>query len=304
MPKLVITAPAAGSTIVGGTANVTYTTTGNLTGVDHVHFQIDEEPVKMDLSLDGGYTFSGIHVGSHTLNGWLVRADHTKISGSDAMPVGFSNVVDLPISRHRPSRSRLPQPAQRGGSGLDGRRSSRQCRDLRGAVRARRSAARRRGPDRAYASTGTRRRSATSAHLDGDRPRRCRNETTSAPVTVTVANTGATRHRSGRWAAPPRCPSSRFTRACSRTEALIFDSDKATWNPQVGIPCGLTQVRQRAEPLLRRPHADAGRATRRGGHIELRGHQGDDDLRPVADREQVQPMTSALVPTPRSCRWA
>ena len=54
-PKLVITAPAEGSTSTGGTVNITYTTTGDLTGVDHVHFQVDNDPVKMDLSLDGTY---------------------------------------------------------------------------------------------------------------------------------------------------------------------------------------------------------------------------------------------------------
>ena len=93
-PKLVITAPAEGSTSTGGTLNVSYTTTGDLTGVDHVHFQVDNDPVKMDLSLDGTYALSGVHVGSHTLNGWLVRADHSKIGGTDAVPVHFSNVVD------------------------------------------------------------------------------------------------------------------------------------------------------------------------------------------------------------------
>ena len=93
-PKLVITAPAEGATSTGGTLNVSYTTTGDLTGVDHVHFQVDNDPVKMDLSLDGTYALSGVHVGSHTLNGWLVRADHSKIGGTDAVPVHFSNVVD------------------------------------------------------------------------------------------------------------------------------------------------------------------------------------------------------------------
>ena len=56
-PKLVITAPAAGSTVTGGTVNIAYTTTGDLTGVDHVHFQVDNEPVKMDLTLDGTYAY-------------------------------------------------------------------------------------------------------------------------------------------------------------------------------------------------------------------------------------------------------
>ena len=72
-PKLVITSPAEAATVAGGTVNITYTTAGDLTGVDHVHFQVDGDPVQMDLSLDGTYSFSGVHVGSHTLNGWLVR---------------------------------------------------------------------------------------------------------------------------------------------------------------------------------------------------------------------------------------
>ena len=48
----------------------------------------------MDLSLDGSYVYSGVHVGSHTLRAWLVRVDHTKIVGTDATPVQFSNIVD------------------------------------------------------------------------------------------------------------------------------------------------------------------------------------------------------------------
>src|SRR4029078_3597963 len=93
-PRLVITAPAEGSTTTGGTLSISYTTTGDLTGVDHVHFQVDNDPVKMDLSLDGTYALSGVHVGAHILNGWLVRADHSKIGGPDAVPVHFSSVVD------------------------------------------------------------------------------------------------------------------------------------------------------------------------------------------------------------------
>ncbi len=93
-PKLVITAPAAGATVNGGVVNIAYTTAGDLTGVDHVHFQIDQDPVKMDLSLDGSYAFSGVHVGTHTLKGWLVRSDHSTIVGTDATPVQFTNVPD------------------------------------------------------------------------------------------------------------------------------------------------------------------------------------------------------------------
>ena len=38
----------------------------------------------MDMTFDGTFAYSGVHVGSHTLNGWLVRADHRKIAGTDA----------------------------------------------------------------------------------------------------------------------------------------------------------------------------------------------------------------------------
>ena len=55
-PKLVITSPAEAATVAGGTVNITYTTTGDLAGVDHVHFQVDSDPVQMDLTLDGTYS--------------------------------------------------------------------------------------------------------------------------------------------------------------------------------------------------------------------------------------------------------
>jgi Concanavalin A-like lectin/glucanases superfamily/Domain of unknown function (DUF1929)/Bacterial Ig domain/Glyoxal oxidase N-terminus len=93
-PKLHITAPAQNATVPGGTVNIAYNTTGSPVGVNHVYFQLDNEPERMDLSLDGSYSYSGAHVGSHTLKGWLVRADHSKITGSDAAPVALSNVVD------------------------------------------------------------------------------------------------------------------------------------------------------------------------------------------------------------------
>jgi uncharacterized repeat protein (TIGR01451 family) len=93
-PKLIITQPTEGSTVYGSVVNVTYTTSGDLTGVDHVDFQMDSDPVVMDLSFDGVYPYAGVHVGPNTLNGWLVRADNSKIAGSDATPVHFNVAVD------------------------------------------------------------------------------------------------------------------------------------------------------------------------------------------------------------------
>jgi len=98
-PKLVITGPAEGATVTGGSVPITYTTTGSLAGVDHVHFQVDNEPVKMDLSFDGNFVFAGVHVGSHTLNGWLVRADHSKIAGTDAASDGSKTAPNRLVCR-------------------------------------------------------------------------------------------------------------------------------------------------------------------------------------------------------------
>ena len=92
-PKLIITAPAPGVAISGSTVGVAYTTQGDLTGVDHAHFRLDTKPEVMDLTLDGAYTIPEVAQGSHVLNGYLVRSDHSKISGTDAAPVSFSTLT-------------------------------------------------------------------------------------------------------------------------------------------------------------------------------------------------------------------
>ena len=59
-PRLTITQPAPGSTIPGSTINVGYTTSGDLTEVNHAHFQLDSNAEVMDLTLDGVYQFSNV----------------------------------------------------------------------------------------------------------------------------------------------------------------------------------------------------------------------------------------------------
>jgi len=93
-PQLSITQPGAGATIVGASVPVSYAVTGDLTEVNHVHFQVDNGPIVMDMSLDGSYLLTNVAPGSHVLNGFLVRADHSKISGTDATPVNFTTVAD------------------------------------------------------------------------------------------------------------------------------------------------------------------------------------------------------------------
>lgn len=92
-PRLYITQPVEGMQITGPTVAVSYTTSGDPTGVDHVHFQLDSLPQVMDRPLDGSYQFTDVSAGPHTLRGYLVRDDHSKITGTDATPVNFSIVL-------------------------------------------------------------------------------------------------------------------------------------------------------------------------------------------------------------------
>jgi hypothetical protein len=93
-PWLTITQPAPEATVVGTTVNVTYTSTGDQTGVDHVHFQLDANPEVMDVTFDGVYQFTNVPAGPHTLIGHLVRADHSAIPNTDASVSFTSSVPD------------------------------------------------------------------------------------------------------------------------------------------------------------------------------------------------------------------
>ena len=92
-PTLTITSPPAGGSITGSTLDVAYSTAGDLTGVDHVHFRLDNGAELMDTSFDGVFQLTGVAPGAHVLDGHLVRSDHTKINGTDAAPVSFTTVA-------------------------------------------------------------------------------------------------------------------------------------------------------------------------------------------------------------------
>ena len=88
-PILIITGPAQGSSIASSTVNVAYATSGDPTGVDRVRFRLDNNADVTDLTFDGAYQLTNVPAGSHVLNGYLARADDSKIAGSDAAPVSF-----------------------------------------------------------------------------------------------------------------------------------------------------------------------------------------------------------------------
>jgi hypothetical protein len=276
-PKLVLTAPAEGSTTTGGTVNIAYTTTGDLNGVDHVHFQVDNDPIKMDLSLDGTYQFAGVHVGSHTLNGWLVRADHSKIAGSDAVPIHFSNVVD-PSDPTRPTVA-ITAPAGGATVGatttvaanaadnigvygvqfkLDGANLG--IEDLTSPYTV--------NWDTNLSGNGSHILTAVARDAAG-------NETTAAPVSVTVFNSASDPATVGSWSSPTTLPIVPIhTSMLPNGKLLIFDwlTDSATnprvWDPVTNI---FTQVPYNSSVDLfcagHTPLPD-GRILVAGGHID------------------------------------
>ena len=98
-PRLVILQPPGGATITGADVAISYSTQGDLTEAQHAHFSLDGGPVQIDLSLDGAYQIGNVAAGAHTLTGYLARADHSQIAGSEATPVTFTTVApDTPPS--------------------------------------------------------------------------------------------------------------------------------------------------------------------------------------------------------------
>ncbi len=94
-PTLTIGQPAAGATVFGTTVDIRYSVGGDLgaAAVDHVHFRLDAGPELMDLSLDGIYQLTNVAAGAHVLNAYFARSNHTKVEGTDAVPVNFSTAL-------------------------------------------------------------------------------------------------------------------------------------------------------------------------------------------------------------------
>ena len=208
-PKLVLTLPAEGATIQGTTVDGGYATTGNLAEVHHVHLQVDAEEVVDEPGLDGLFQLSAVHVGSHALNGWLVRADHSKIAESDASTIHFQNLA----GSSDPVAPTVSVSAPQAGSTVTGVTTlTAAAQDNVGVygVQFKLDGARLGAEDvgapyaTAWATTGTPNGSHTVTAVARDV---AGNETTSASVAVTVSNAGANDPSLyGRWAGPYAWP--------------------------------------------------------------------------------------------------
>jgi hypothetical protein len=94
--KLTITSPVNNATITGGTVNVTFASSGDLSQANHVRLSLDGGAEQVVNTLNGTFQFTNVAVGTHTLNGYIARADSSKITGSDATPVGFTIAAPPP----------------------------------------------------------------------------------------------------------------------------------------------------------------------------------------------------------------
>ena len=94
-PTVVITAPTEGESVVGQTINVSYTVTGDLTGLSHLYFTLDNSTHVDVYDLTGTLTLENVALGSHTLVATLSGPGHVPFSNPEAeYTVNFNNIAD------------------------------------------------------------------------------------------------------------------------------------------------------------------------------------------------------------------
>ena len=80
--KVRITSPTPGSTVAGTSVTVAYAKSGDWVVGDgqHVHLSIDGGPTKMDFDADGdqSYTFTGVPGGAHTVTAIVASSSHVE----------------------------------------------------------------------------------------------------------------------------------------------------------------------------------------------------------------------------------
>lgn len=95
-PLLSFLQPADGASLTGTSVNVNYSITGDATGLS-VKYQLDGGAAGTDPApLDGAFTLAGVASGSHTLTGFLIRADQSTVTGSDATAIHFTTSTPVP----------------------------------------------------------------------------------------------------------------------------------------------------------------------------------------------------------------
>ena len=238
-PRLVILQPSAGATIAGTTVAITYSTQGDLADAHHVHFALDGGSTLMDMSFDGVYQISNVTSGSHALTGYLARADHSRVVGSDATPVSFATfILDTPPS--------VGVTAPAAGSTLTGNVTMRaEAADNTAVVGVQflldGAAVGNEDTTAPYDIIWDSRTTSNGAHAISARARDAAGNTSvAAAVGVTVANTGGPA-QIGQWSAPISLPVIAIHQALLPSgQVLMWDAADFTsappilWNPQTG----------------------------------------------------------------------
>jgi glucose/arabinose dehydrogenase/PKD repeat protein len=89
--RLTIVQPTT-ATVIGSTVDVAYTISGDTSEVARAYFQLDAGPEVFDPDIDGSFQFTSVPIGPHVIQGFLARADESRIENSEAT-VNFSTVL-------------------------------------------------------------------------------------------------------------------------------------------------------------------------------------------------------------------
>ena len=89
-PVLSFSSPANNAVLNSSTVTVAFSSSGDLTQANHAHILLDGVEVATTTGLSGTTQLTGVTAGAHTLGGYLARADHSKVTGSDATSVHFT----------------------------------------------------------------------------------------------------------------------------------------------------------------------------------------------------------------------
>ena len=103
VPKLIITSPSGNPTITSTTLNVTYTTSGDMSGIDHVHFVLDGGPELSDPTLDGVFQLTNLTPGPRTLTSFVLHSAPGESGSVASFSVVLSDTTSPSVTLSSPS---------------------------------------------------------------------------------------------------------------------------------------------------------------------------------------------------------
>ena len=105
LPQIKIASPEKGEKIDGSVVTINYSTSGDLSKIGHLRFQLDEGSETQHSDLNGVFKLSKVSEGRHTLFAYLVGTDRKKIKGTE-ISVPFSTRLIIQPPPPEPSNVR------------------------------------------------------------------------------------------------------------------------------------------------------------------------------------------------------